>query len=360
MMDTGFTRRLDIQYPIIQAPMAGGPATPKLAASVSSAGGLGNLGAAYLSPEQIRNAIREVRQHTSLPFGVNLFAPEPSSESEETIAAMNRFLQPIRKRFGLALQPSMPVQTELFEEQVHVLLEEKVPVFSFTFGIPPLDVIHAMKREGTVVIGTATTVEEAVMLQDAGVDAIVAQGSEAGGHRGTFLKNAHASLIGTMALVPQIVDRVSVPVIASGGIMDGRGILASLALGASAVQMGTAFLASPESGAHPVYKQQILTANEDATDLTYAYSGKAARGIVTEFMEEVRVYPGAIPAFPVQNALTKDIRQAAAQANHPGYMSLWSGQGLRLATDRPAAAIVKQSMDEALALLDNLKQLAAE
>ncbi|MFD1953113.1 NAD(P)H-dependent flavin oxidoreductase [Paenibacillus thailandensis] len=351
MFETEITRKLKIQYPIFQAPMAGGPTKPELVAAVSNAGGLGNLGAAYLTPEQLRGAIHQTRELTDKPFGVNLFVPEQPEESQEAVSQMIDYLNKYRDKLGIVPNPAIPKFSESFEEQVQVLLEEQISVFSFTFGIPPHETIEAMKQRGTVVLGTATTVEEAKLLETAGVNAIVAQGCEAGGHRGTFLKKVSESLIGTMALVPQIVDHVSIPVIASGGVMDGRGLVASLALGAGAVQMGTAFLVCPESGAHEVYKQKILAATEDSTEITSAYSGKPARGIRTAFMDDMHRYPGTIPAFPIQNALTRDIRQAAAKANAPEYMSLWAGQGLRLVNDQSAAAIVKQTIEQAEALV---------
>jgi len=351
MFKTDITRRLKIRYPIVQAPMAGGPTTPRLVAEVSNAGGLGSLGAAYLTPEQLRSAIREIKQRTEHPFGINLFVPEETTEAQATIDKMTAYLNRFRAELGIQENPPVDNASESFSDQVQVLIEEKVPIVSFTFGIPSPEAIQALKNQGIAVIGTATLVEEAKLLELAGADAIVAQGSEAGGHRGTFLGSAADSLIGTMALVPQIVDQVAIPVIASGGIMDGRGLVASLALGASAVQMGTAFLASEESGAHPVYKKKILSSNEGATAVTRAYSGKAARGIQTEFMKEIDRYSGEIPAFPIQNAMTRDIRQAAAKANNPEYMSLWAGQGLRLATDRSAGTIIERTMSQARALL---------
>ncbi|OME87074.1 MULTISPECIES: NAD(P)H-dependent flavin oxidoreductase [Paenibacillus] len=347
MFETDLTRTLKIRYPIFQAPMAGGVTTPDLVAAVSNAGGLGNLGAGYLTPEQLRSAIQKIRELTDKPFGVNLFVPEQPEESEEVVVQMMDHLHKYHVRYGITQNRSALKSLESFEDQVQVLREEEVPVFSFTFGIPPQEVIQSMKQHGTVVIGTATTVEEAIHLDMAGVNAIVAQGCEAGGHRGTFLKSVSESLIGTMSLVPQIVDHVSIAVIASGGIMDGRGLVASLALGAGAVQMGTAFLACSESGAHQTYKQKILSSNEDSTELTCAYSGKAARGIRTKFMRDMQQYSGTIPAYPIQNALTRDIRQAAAKGNDPEYMSLWAGQGLRLAKDQSAEAIVKQTIEQA-------------
>ncbi|WP_139997435.1 NAD(P)H-dependent flavin oxidoreductase [Paenibacillus paridis] len=353
MFETVITRKLNIKYPIFQAPMAGGPSTPALVAAVSNAGGLGNLGAGYLTPEQIRIAIKQTRELTDQPFGVNLFVFNQPEESEETNEAMSKHLNFYRNELGIPQNPSLQKLSESFDEQVHVVLEERVPVFSFTFGIPSQDRIQSMKQRGTFVIGTATTVDEAIRLEASGVEAIVAQGSEAGGHRGTFLKDASNSLIGLMALVPQMADHVSIPVIASGGIMDGRGLVASLALGAAAVQMGTAFLASTESGAHPAYKQKILSANEDTTEITSVYSGKAARGIQTQFMRDMCLYVGEIPSYPIQHIMTRDIRQASAKANNPEFMSLWAGQGLRMAEEQSAATIIKQTIEQADALVKN-------
>ncbi|AET57166.1 nitropropane dioxygenase / trans-enoyl-CoA reductase family protein [Paenibacillus terrae HPL-003] len=357
MFETDLTRSLKIRYPIFQAPMAGGVSTPELVAAVSNAGGLGNLGGGYLTSEQLRSEIQKIKQRTDQPFGVNLFVPEQSEESEEAIYRMTDYLNKYRIKLGTAQNPSILKFSESFEEQVQVLLEERVPVFSFTFGTPSQDVIQTMKQHGIFIIGTATTVDEAKQLEAVGADAIVAQGSEAGGHRGTFMKDPSHALIGTMAIVPQIVDHVSIPVIAAGGIMDGRGLAASLALGAAAIQMGTAFLACPESGAHETYKQKILSTNEDSTEITRAYSGKAARGIQTKFMIDMHQYPGTIPAYPIQNSMTRDIRLAAAKANNPEYMSLWAGQGLRLAGDQPAASIVKQTVDQASILVEKLSSI---
>ncbi|MCH5586632.1 nitronate monooxygenase [Shimazuella sp. AN120528] len=357
MLDTDLTRLLHIRFPIIQAPMAGGPTTPTLVAAVSNAGGLGSLGAAYLAPEHLRSEIHKIRQLTDRPFGVNLFVPENPKESKETISKMTNYLNKYRTKLGISHNPSILKYQEEFQDQVQVILEEKIPVFSFTFGIPSQSLLEEMKSRKIVVIGTATTVDEARLLEQAGVDAIVAQGSESGGHRGTFLKDSSHSLIGTMALVPQIVDQASIPVIASGGIMDGRGLVSSLVLGAAAVQMGTAFLACPESGAHRVYKQKVLLEHEDATEVTRAYSGKDARGIRTTFMNEMQHFPSTIPAFPIQNAMTKDIRQAAAKANNSEYMSLWAGQGLRLATDHPAETIVQLTVDQARKILKEIASM---
>jgi len=219
--------------------------------------------------------------------------------------------------------------------------------------------IAAVKQRGLFLSGTATTVDEAVALEKAGVDAVVAQGSEAGGHRGTFLGDFNAALIGTISLVPQIVDAVRLPVIASGGIMDGRGIAAALALGASAVQLGTAFLTCNESGICEGYKQTILDAGEDETRITRAFSGRPARGIVNRFMRTVESGDAseAILTFPLQNVLTRPLRNAAAKQNRPEYLNLWAGQGVRLGHRQGAADLVARLAAETTAALDQLQSL---
>lgn len=354
MFETSFTKLIGLRYPVIQAGMAGGITTPDLVASVSNAGGLGQLGAGYLAPDQLRSAIRRIKELTTAPFGVNLFIPQEYTVQAEDVVRMNRRLDEMRAVLGVHQQPPSERYAESFADQMQVVLDEGVALFSFTFGVLDASFVEALHSQGTIVMGTATTVMEAQRLENSGVDVVVAQGSEAGGHRGTFLTNANEALIGTMALVPQVVDHVSVPVVASGGIMDGRGLVASLSLGATAVQMGTAFVTCSESGAHERYKHRILTASEDATAVTLAYSGKAARGIRTEFMHKLEDYRDTIPPYPVQNTLTRDIRQAAAKQDNDEYMSLWAGQGVRLATKRTAAAVVRDTIAEAEAVMCRL------
>ncbi len=232
-----------------------------------------------------------------------------------------------------------------------MVIEERVPVFSFTFGSLAPDLVGRLKENGTKVVGTATTVREGLRLEEDGVDVVVAQGSEAGGHRGTFLGDFGDALIGTMALVPQMVDALSVPVVAAGGIMDGRGLAAALVLGAGAAQMGTAFLACEESGAHPEFKRAVLEATEDETEITRAFSGRAARGIKNRFMTEVGANEEALAPFPVQNALTRDIRAAAQKQDRPEFMSLWAGQASRLARRTKATDLVRETAEGAEAAL---------
>ncbi len=349
-------RRLGISHPIIQAPMAGGATTAALVAAASEAGALGSLAAALLAPEAIREAIRGVRSLTRCPFSVNLFAlrDSPASPSPEELARANAALQPFRDELGLA-PPGQLAPPPRFEEQLAVVLEERVPVFSFTLGVLSAEEVRRLHDAGVFVIGTATTVKEAKALEASGVDAVVAQGSEAGGHRGTFDGPAEHALVGTLALVPQIADQVPVPVIAAGGIMDGRGLVAALALGASAAQMGTAFLASAESGAHRLHKEALLArAEEDRTALTRAFSGRLARGFRNRFMVEVE-QRGAILPYPLQSALTQDIRLASARAGRADLAQFWAGQGAPLATGRTAREIVDDLVSQARRVLERLR-----
>ena len=339
-VNTALTRRLGLTHPIIQAPLAGGGDTPHLVAAVCNAGALGFIGAAYLTPAQIVDVSRAVRASTSRPFGINLFAPLPASDAPNDPSAAVESVAPFFAELGLPA-PSLPTSGgHSFDEQLTAALESGASVFSFTFGILPRAAIDAIKARGMFLIGTATTVEEAIALEKAGADAVVTQASEAGGHRSTFAASFEAGLIGAMALVPQVVDAVNVPVIASGGIMDGRGIAATLALGASGVQMGTAFLTCDEAGIPEAYKAAILAAREDGTRFTRAFSGRPARGIVNRFMTEVDRAPESILPFPFQNALTRPLRAAAAKAGRAEFLSLWAGQGVRLARRQPAASLV--------------------
>jgi nitronate monooxygenase len=341
-------KRIGIDYPIILAPMAGGPSTPELVASVCEAGGLGSFGAGYLAPDAIRAVIREIRARTDRPFAANLFIPERSAElpSEAAVEAAARALEPIRRELHLTSAPRLGSPPD-FEAQLAVITEERVPVFSYTFGSLDERRVRELHELGTTVLGSATTVEEARLLEATGVDAVVAQGAEAGGHRGTFTVAPERALIGTMALVPQVVDAVRVPVVAAGGIMDGRGIVAAFALGAAAVQLGTAFLACPESGAHALHKQAMLARYaEDPTRLTCAFSGKMVRGFSNQFMTQIEK-AGAILPYPYQNSLTGEIRQAAVRQERPEFASMWAGQGAPMATAKPAGQLMRELIGQA-------------
>jgi nitronate monooxygenase len=353
---TTLTRRLGITHPIIQAPMGGGATTTDLVVAVCEAGALGSVAAAYLTPEQIVEAAQAVRARTSKPFAINLFAPVPAPAAPSDSGPALRRLAPFHAELGLPA-PAVPVlASDAFGEQVRASLESGAAVFSFTFGLLPPGAMQAAKARGMLLFGTATTIDEAVALEAAGVDAVVAQGSEAGAHRGSFAVDFDAAMVGTVALVPQAVDAVSVPIIASGGIMDGRGVAAALALGASAVQLGTAFLTCDEAGIPESYKQAILISPEHRTRITRAFSGRPARGIVNRFMTEVdrADEPEAILPFPLQNALTRSLRGAAAKQNRAEFLSLWAGQGIRLARRGSAAGLVARLAMEAETVIGKL------
>lgn len=350
-------KKLKIQHPIIQAPMALSD-SPALVAAVSNQGGLGSLGAALFDVEQIRQKIKEIRNLTDKPFNINLFAPtECPSYSRDEIKRAMEALNYFRNKLGLSELDDITMPAPVsFEEKLNVIFEEKVPVFSFTFGILSAETIQKIKSQGITVIGTVTTVKEARLLEKNGVDAIVAQGYEAGGHRGTDLKITvmEDALIGTMALVPQVVDAVSIPVIASGGIMDGRGIVAALALGASSVQMGTAFLTCPESSIHIKHKERLLESTDESTRLTNVFTGRMARSLKNEFLLEMKKMNSPVLNFPVQSALVKDIREEAKKQNNPEYMSLWAGQASELCRNQPAAELFKTLVNEIRVVINSL------
>ncbi|WHY74077.1 NAD(P)H-dependent flavin oxidoreductase [Fictibacillus enclensis] len=355
-MNESFTSLCGIRYPIVQAGMAGGPATPELAAAVSNAGGLGTLGAGYMAPNDVKAAIKSIKEMTAKPFAVNLFLPEEFTFDRDQTEKMEATLEGFKERLGMEKSSRFTGWTSHFQDQLDVVMEEKVPVISFTFNAPTKEIIDRLKQEGVVTIATATTVEEAVRLEAVGIDAISAQGSEAGGHRGTFLGSEEQALIGSMTLIPLIADAVSIPVLAAGGIMDARGMAAALALGASAVQLGTAFLTAEESGAHHLHKEAVLESKETDMRLTKAFSGKMARGITNIFMEEMTAVDN-LPPYPIQNALTSGLRKAAASRGEKGYMSLWAGQGAPLAKRRPAKQVVESLIEDYNRIADGLVKL---
>jgi nitronate monooxygenase len=318
---------LGIQYPIIQAPMAGGATTPELVAAVSHSGGLGSLGAGYMTPEAIREAIKKIRTLTHQPFAVNLFIPQqPQVPLPEKMRQACDCIQQACRELNFTVTPVAPPFLPDFEEQMRVIIEEAVPVFSFTFGVLDSKWMLALQKKGTKIIGTATNLTEACLLEKAGVEVIVAQGSEAGGHRGTFIGKAEDALSNIGSLLTQMTDEVSIPVVAAGGVMDSKGIAALLKKGAAAVQMGTAFLTCVESGIPACYKKTLLSQTKDDTALTAAFSGKLARGIRNQFTDRMIAHKEDILDYPIQNALTAPMRKAAAMQNNTDFMSMWAGQ----------------------------------
>lgn len=338
-----FCRKHGLSIPVILAPMGGDPSTPELAAAVSNAGGLGSLAAAYSNPERIAKDIARIRELTPRRlFAVNLFSPQAQLPLSGDSGAVAAFLRPYHERLGLKPPELAQKPIENFDDQLEAVCKAAPPIVSFTFGLLPQKATERLKAQGAYLIGTATTVEEAKQLEQAGVDAIVAQGSEAGAHRGTFAVSAEEALIGTVALVPQIKDATGVPVIASGGIMDGRGIVAALALGASAVQMGTAFLTCKEAGTSAAYREALAKAREDQTTVTRAFSGRMARGLRNEFIEKWNAAGLTHLPYPWQNAFTQPMRRAAAAAKQSGLLSLWAGQGVRMLRERTAGQLMTE------------------
>src|SRR5215469_2151092 len=334
------------ETPIVLAPL-GGPGSVELTAAACNARAFGFLASQYSDPQRMRNDIERLRSLTDKPFGVNLFIDEPwpRVDADELSRAHHR-LDTYREELGIPAGTTPPQPPTYHDEQIRVVLETRPRAFSFTLGIPPDDVIAEMKRAGIFTIGTATTVEEAVALREAGIDAISAQGAEAGGHRGTFLHRETLPLIGTIALVPQVVDAVEMPVIAAGGIGDGRGIAAALALGAAGVQMGTAFLLTAESKITALHRQALKQANENSTTLTNVFTGRPARSIVNRMIREVGPMSADAPAFPLAAGASQPLRAASEPKGSSEFMPLWSGQAPTLAREMPAGALVARLVDE--------------
>lgn len=338
--------RLGLEHPLFLAPLGGGPSTPELVAAVSNAGGLGWLGAAYLAPDQIRDAIRQTRSLTRKPFGVNLFAGGYQNSTHPDPAPMLALLAEIHAMLGLQA-PSLPqLPPDPFPAQFEAVMADPPAAFSFTFGIPAAETMQRLRDRNIAAIGTATTAAEARLLADAGVDAIFAQGAEAGAHRGTFAGPFESSMIPLSTLVPAVRSSISVPVIACGGIMNGADMSKALRLGASAAALGTAFLACPESGASPAYKEQILAATADTTVITRAFSGRPARGLPNEFIAKLANREDRILPYPLQNILTRAMRSAAASRGDARFLSLWAGSGVGRARKLPAADLVLRLLTE--------------
>jgi len=330
-----------LPIPILQAPMAGA-SSDAMAIAVSRAGGMGSLAAAGVAPDEIGPAVEAIRAQTDAPFGVNLLMAPPARPEPATVDAALARLAPWYAELGLDI-PNHPNRfSQDFDAQLAALTRAAPPVASFSFSILTPDQVDALHAAGSHVVGTANTVAEAIAWAEVGADGICAQGFEAGGHHGYFLEDIEASSVGTLALVATVLAAVDLPVIAAGGIMDGRGVAAALALGASAVQMGSAFLLADEAIVGPTWQQAIGDAPSDATRLTRAFSGRYARGIENRFVREMRGAQEEVPAYPVQNRLTQAMRAGADKAGDPEMMSLWAGQAVKLAKPGQAGELVRR------------------
>jgi nitronate monooxygenase len=325
------TERLGVQYPIIQAPMLG-VSTPEMAAAVSNEGGLGSLAVGGLSPEETVKLIRETKSLTDKPFAVNLFAHAVPAYTDKDLEPMRLFIMELaRKRnYTLAASDLSNFKLYTYHDQVDVLLQEKITLVSFTFGCLDGKTVQALKNNNCTLIGTATCVQEALLLQEQQIDMITVQGIEAGGHRGTFLDNIPLPQVGLISLLSQVVRNVRLPCIAAGAINETKTIRAAFELGALAVQIGTAFINTVESQAIPAYKEKLGRAADTDTTLTRAFSGRWARGIRNQMMRDIEQSNIAIPPYPLQNSLTGKIRKLAQQNNDSDYTNMWAGQSAPL------------------------------
>jgi len=341
-----------IDIPIILAPMAG-PGTAQLAIAVSEAGGLGSLPCAQLSLAQARQALDAIRHGTSRPFNLNFFCHKPPKPDPARAMEWRDQLAHYYVELGLDLEAPVPASTRApFDDDFCALVEEYKPrVVSFHFGLPEHALLQRAKAAGAKVIASATTVAEARWLEDHGCDAVIAMGLEAGGHRGNFLSDEMARQVGTFALVPQVADAVKVPVIAAGGVADARGIVAALALGASAVQIGTAYLLCPEAKVPAVHLQAVRNANDDSTMITNVFTGRPARGIVNRLMRDLGPLSLFAPSFPLAGGALTPLRVAAEAKGSSDFTNLWSGQAARLARELPAGELTKVLAAETLAKL---------
>lgn len=333
---------LGIDVPIVLGAF-GGASSVELTALVSARGGLGSFGLYGYSPERIVATAEAIRAATSAPFALNLWLPMDGAEQEQaTDEQFAAYLQPLLQYFDAvgAPVPERPAAyLPTFQEQYEAVLHSAPAVVSFVFGVPPADVLEQARERGIRTMATATTVEEALALDAAGVDLVVASGAEAGGHRVSFLRPAEQSLVGTFSLVPQVVDAIAAPVIAAGGIADGRGVVAARALGAEGVQVGSAFLATRQSGAPPAHRAALTSPAAGETVLTRAMSGRLARGIPNRVTAELGA-SGLIAPFPIQNWLTGQFRPAAGERGLLDYMSLWAGQSSPLISHQDAADLL--------------------
>lgn len=322
----------------------------RLAAAVANCGGLGSFGAQAYPAAEIRKIITDIRAQTTKPFAINLWVSDRDEmdavEMRARFQAQTKFLKPFCEELKIPV-PDFPQHSgETFEQQVEAVLDLSPPVFSFVFGIPSPEILRECRRRNIVTVGAATTVDEALANEAAGVDVVVATGSDAGGHRPSFLKSAEESLTGTMSLLPQVVDAVNIPVIAAGGIADGRGVVAALKLGAGAVQIGTAFLACEESGATAFHKAQLLDGHATETILTRASTGRLARFIRNRFISEwERSHVEPLP-FPLQGDLTAGIRATASEQQRADLTALYAGQAASLVKHRRAETLFRALVEE--------------
>ncbi len=353
--DTRLQDLLQIELPILLSPMAGSGGVD-LAVAVANAGGLGAYPCAYVPSEKIREDVAKLRSGTNRPFNMNFFCHEEPALDQGRQEAWRRKLSPYYEEFDADLPPPLEaIRPSSFNEDLCVLVEELKPhIVSFHFGLPPEPLLDRVRTTGCKILSSATTVSEAVWLAERGVDVIIAQGVEAGGHRGMFLSGKIASQVGTLALVPQIVDAVNVPVVAAGGVADGRGIAAAFALGASGVQIGTAYLRCPEALTSLVHRDALVSAKDDSSVLTNVFSGRPARSVVNRLVREQGPMSDDTPVFPLATRELGPLRVASQQKSDGSFTPLWTGQAGPLASETAAGDLTQQLAESALNIMKNL------
>jgi nitronate monooxygenase len=356
---TKATTLLGIDYPIMQGPFGGNLSTVELTAAVSNAGGLGGYGAYTMSPQEIFEADKQLKAATNKPYNINLWVSDhdisPSGLSDEEYNKTAALFKPYFDEVGIPLpEKPAPFQSR-FKNQLEVILDIKPKVFSFMFGVPPQDVLEQCRRSGIVTVGAATTLDEAIFLEAAGVDMIIASGFEAGGHRPSFLAPAESSLTGTFVLLQLIREKVKTPIIAAGGIANGKGVAAALALGASAAQVGTAFLACDESNALPIHREMLFSDAAKHTTLSRAYTGRLGRGLTSRIATKISGAAQDILPFPLQTTLISPLRKAALDQQKWDMILFWGGQIAPILKHTKAKELMHSLIEETNAYFDDLK-----
>ncbi len=358
---TKASKILGIEYPILQGPFGGNLSSVELVSTVSNAGGLGGYGAYTLSPQEIIEVDKQIKAATNKPYNINLWVSDTDAidgtVSDEQFSKAAALFKPYFDELGIALPGKPAPFKSRFENQVEVILRLKPPVFSFMFGAPSADILEQCHKLGIVTAGAATTPDEALMLESAGVDLVIASGFEAGGHRPSFLASAESSTIGTFVLVQLIKEKIKTPVIAAGGIGNGKGVAAALALGADAVQIGTAFLACDESNALPVHRQMLFSDAAKYTTLSRAFTGRLGRGITSRIaMDMIHKEKGFLP-FPLQTQFMSHLRKAAIEQEKWDMILFWGGQIAPVLKHTKARELMKSIIEETTAYFGYLKEV---
>ncbi|PXY46415.1 NAD(P)H-dependent flavin oxidoreductase [Flavobacterium hydrophilum] len=357
--NTKATELLGIQYPILQGPFGGNLSTVELTAAVSNAGGLGGYGAYTMSPQEIFETDKQIKAATNKPYNLNLWVADhdiaKSGLTDEQFNKAKELFKPYFDEVGIPLpEKPAPFQSR-FENQLEVILRVRPKVFSFMFGVLPADVLEQCRKLGIVTVGAATTLDEAIFLENSGVDMIIASGFEAGGHRPSFLASAESSVTGTFVLLQLIREKVKIPVIAAGGIANGKGVVAALALGAGAAQIGTAFLAVDESNALPVHKQMLFSDAAKYTTLCRAHTGRLGRGITSRIAKELSGKESDILPFPLQTTFMSPLRKAALDQQKWDMILFWGGQIAPILKHTKASELMHALITETTAYFDDLK-----